>query len=181
MLFNIFMNDLFYHVNHTKLNIYADDQQIYDSDVDPVHLEERITHDVQVANQWYRDNGMIVNESKHQAMVLGSTDHVFSVPVQSAIDIFGLNIDNKLCFDNHITTICKKINNQFNVMLRLQKLISSDTKLKLYKAFILPHFYYRSTGWHICGARSSEKLEALNKGILRFIFKDYSSSYDQLL
>ena len=30
MLFNIFIYDLFYHVTHTKLNIYADDQQIYD-------------------------------------------------------------------------------------------------------------------------------------------------------
>ena len=119
---------------------------------------------------------MIVNESKHQAMVLGSTDHVFSLPVQSAIDIFGLNIDNKLCFDNQISTICKKINNQFNVTLRLQKLISSDTKLKLYKAFILPHFYYCSTVWHFCGVQyNSEKLEALNKRILRFIFKDYTS------
>ena len=40
-------------MTHTKLNIYADDQQIYDSDVDPVNLEERITQDVLVANQWY--------------------------------------------------------------------------------------------------------------------------------
>ena len=34
--------------------------------------------------------------------------------------------------------------------------------------------------WQFCGARNSEKLEALNKRILRFIFKDYSSSYPQL-
>ena len=109
MLFNIFINDLFYHVTHTKLNIYADDPQIYDSDVDPVNLEERITQDVLVANQWYRDNGMIINETKHQAMVLGTTDHTFSFAVKPSIDIFGRNIDNKLCFDNYISTICKKI------------------------------------------------------------------------
>lgn len=47
--------------------------QIYDSDVDPVNLEERITQDVLVANQWYRDNGMIVNETKHQAWALPIT------------------------------------------------------------------------------------------------------------
>ena len=181
MLFNIFMNDLFYHVRHTKLNVYADDQQIYDSDVDPVNLEERITHDVLVANQWYRNNGMIVNESKHQAMVLGTTDHTFSFAVKPSIDIFGMSIDNKLCFDNYISTICRKINNQFSVMLRLHKLISSDTMLKLYRAFILPNFQYCSTVWHHCGARNAEKLEALNRRILRFILKDYSSSYDQLL
>jgi hypothetical protein len=51
--------------------------------------------------------------------------------------MFGMDIDNKLNFNNHITTICKKINKQFNVMLRFRNLISKDTLLKLYKAFIL--------------------------------------------
>ena len=41
--------------------------------------------------------------------------------------MFGINIDKRLCFDNYISTICKKINSQFNVMLRFRKLISKDT------------------------------------------------------
>ena len=51
-----------------------------------------------------------------------------------------MTIDNRLSFDNHVSVICKKINNQFNVMLRFRKLINKETLLKLYKAFILPHF-----------------------------------------
>ena len=39
MLFNIFINDLFYQVKQTKLRAYADHQQLYDSDVDPVALD----------------------------------------------------------------------------------------------------------------------------------------------
>ncbi|CAH3153863.1 unnamed protein product, partial [Porites lobata] len=31
------------------------------------------------------------------------------------------------------------------------------TLLKLYKAFILPHFYYCSSVWHFCGARNADK------------------------
>ena len=34
MLFNIFINDPFCHVTRTKPNVYADDPQIYDSDVE---------------------------------------------------------------------------------------------------------------------------------------------------
>ena len=52
--------------------------------------------------------------------------------------------------------------------------------LKLYRAFILPHFQYCFTVWHHCGACNAEKFEALNKRIL-ILLKDYSSSYDQLL
>ena len=53
--------------------------------------------------------------------------------------------------------------------------------LKLYKAYILPHFDYCSSVWHFCGTRNTDKLEALNKRILRFIFGDYLSPYDSLL
>ena len=38
MFFNIFTNDLFYHITQVKLNEYADDQQLYGSDADPASL-----------------------------------------------------------------------------------------------------------------------------------------------
>ena len=66
-------------------------------------------------------------------------------------------------------------------MLRFRKLINEETLLKLYKAFILPHFYYCSSVWHSCGARNADKVDNLNKRILRFILQDYSSPYDILL
>ena len=71
MLFNIFINDLFQHVKYAKLNAYADGHQIYSSNLDPLALEECICQEVNVANQWYKNNGMIVNEEKHQALILG--------------------------------------------------------------------------------------------------------------
>ena len=39
MLFNIFINILFFHVKRAKMNAYADDQQVYYSHVDPSALE----------------------------------------------------------------------------------------------------------------------------------------------
>ena len=124
---------------------------------------------------------MLVNESKHQGLVLGDTDYNFSFPVKDMLEIFGMEIDNKLNFSSHISNVCKRINNQFNVMLRFRKYIPRDTLLKLYKAYILPHFYYCSSVWHFCGACNADKLKALNKRILRFILGDYSSPYSSLL
>ena len=68
--------------------------------------------------------------------------------------------------------MCKKINKQFQVMLRFRNLIPRDTLLKLYKAFILPNFDYCSSVWHFCGAHNTDKMEALNRRILRFIPQD---------
>jgi len=57
---------------------------------------------------------MIVNESKYQALILGDTEYTFSFPVKESIDIFGMNIDNKLQFYSHVSLVCKKVNNQLN-------------------------------------------------------------------
>ena len=35
MLYNIFLNDLFYHIKDFNIHAYADDEQLHDSDVDP--------------------------------------------------------------------------------------------------------------------------------------------------
>ena len=66
-------------------------------------------------------------------------------------------------------------------MLRFRKLINKETLLKLYKALILPHFYYCSSVWYFCGACNTDKVDNLNKRLLRFILQDYSYPYDILL
>ena len=77
ILFIIFINDLFFQVKRAKLKAYADDQS-------GVLLPRRSgssrgmpTHDVGVANQWYHENRMLVNERKHQGLVLGDKDYGF--------------------------------------------------------------------------------------------------------
>ena len=66
--------------------------------------------------------------------------------------------------------MCKKVNNQLNVMIRFRNLICTATKLKLYNVFILPHFQYYFMVWHFCRSRNCEKLESLNKRALRIVF-----------
>ena len=85
ILLNLFINDLFYRVKRANLNAYADDHQIYYSDTDPTALEECLCKEVEVANQWCSENVMIANKSKHQALILGDTEHTFSFPVKESI------------------------------------------------------------------------------------------------
>ena len=55
-------------------------------------------------------------------------------------------------------------------MIRFRNLICTATKLKLYNAFILPHFQYYFMVWHFCRSRNCEKLKSLNKRALRIVF-----------
>ena len=104
MFFNIFSNDLFYVIKEVKLHAYADDKQLYDSDSNPIALDQRMQREVRKANIWYTENGMIVNPSKHHAMVLGSTGHQFSLTNKDLHDLLGMTIDSRLNFDKRDST-----------------------------------------------------------------------------
>ena len=151
--------------------MYADDEQLYDSDSDSIALDQRMQCEVRKANTWYTENGMIVNPSKHHAIVLEFTDHQFSFTTKVSPGLLGMTIDNQLNFDKQVSLICKKVNNQLNVMVRFRKLVNTSTMLQLYKDFALPRFQYCSVVWHFCSFscsfRNSEKLESLNKRALR--------------
>ena len=50
MFFNLFIDNLFYHIKTVKLNTYADDGQLYTSDTNPRRLKERMVREVEIAN-----------------------------------------------------------------------------------------------------------------------------------
>ena len=97
------------------------------------------------------------------------------------MDLLGINIDNKLKFDKHITGLCRKVSAQLAVLNRFKNILSTDVKLKLYNAFILAHLNYCNIVWNHCGARNRDKLEKVNKRALRFILNDKTSPYELLL
>ena len=76
--------------------------------LNPIALDQRIRREVLKANTWYTENGMIVNPSKHHAMILWSTDHQFSFTTQHSLDLLGMTIDSQLNFDKQVLLICKK-------------------------------------------------------------------------
>ena len=76
-----------------------------------MNLTEDLQHKIAMANNWYEQNGMIVNPDRHQTIVLGNTDYEFSFPLRNSIDLLGVSIDNNLSFNYHISKVRDKVNN----------------------------------------------------------------------
>ena len=95
--------------------------------------------------------------------------------------LLGVHIDDNLNFSKHVTSLCKKTSKQIAIIRRFKKLLSTRTKLLLYKAYILPHFTYCSTVWMHCSKTAAGKREKLNERAMRCIFNDNISTYDELL
>ena len=108
-------------MKHASLALFSrrttDDQQLFSSDTDHVALNKRVHSELSVAVNWFRDNGLMANPKKFQAMVLGAGKHDFCYMANNTvideyenIDLLGINVDNHLKFNKHISNICERVN-----------------------------------------------------------------------
>jgi len=102
----------------------------------------------------------------------------FEVEPNECLKLLGVNIDSRLNFTEHISSVCKKGSQRVGVIMRLRNLISTSVKLQMYKAAVLPHLTYCHMIWHFCKASDSRKLERVQE---RGLIAVFYSSYDQLL
>ena len=68
-----------------------------------------------------------------------------------------------------------------NVLQRLARYLDQDSRMAIFRCFILSHFNYCALVWHFCGATNTKQLERIQCRALRFVFRDFSSSYNILL
>ena len=65
--------------------------------------------------------------------------------------------------------------------MRLENLIPTLAKLRIYKPFILPELTYCRTVWLFCRKSDRRKIERLQERALRSVCCDKSSAYNELL
>ena len=188
ILFNIFMNDLSYAIDECTLFTYAANTQLFKSEEDIDQVEHAINADLRKVDKWYKFNQMKRNHSKYQAITFGRVERnpVLTcegtvIPIQDEMELLGVTIDNKLKFEGQIRKICRKVSQQIAVLNRLKKILPFELRKDISRAFIAPHFNYRSESWHHCGKRGYDKLEKINERALRFVTRDKSTTYETLL
>ena len=139
---------------------------------------------------WCGDNKMQANPGKFQAIMLGKNGHDnytslticdSRIKCEDTVKLLGVTIDFMLKCETHVSNICRKAARQINVLLRIGKYLSLETKILICKSFIRSNFNYCPLVWHFCSKSSTDKMEKLQHRVLRFVFNDFSSSYEALL
>ena len=69
LLFNIYINDLFYLIEFTYVCNFADDTAFFARDSVLKDLMERLGYDTKLAIEWFENNYMNVNEDKCHLLV----------------------------------------------------------------------------------------------------------------
>ena len=190
LLFNVFVNDMFYFIKKCMLYNYADDNSLsaWRKTLDAVIAD--LTSDCKIAIQWYSDNGMKANPDKFQFMTLSANrtddicidvDETVRIKSERVVKVLGILIDENLKFSEHVSSSCKKAARQLNALARIAKYLDFNSRKLIYNSFIKSNFTYCPIVWHFCGKENNNKLEKIQERALRILYDDKCSSYTQLL
>ena len=103
------------------------------------------------------------------------------VEKKSEIMLLGVTLDDQLTFSSHVSNISRKTSCQICVLQRLRNLIPTSAKLHIAKFATLPHVTYCQTVWHVCRSSDTRKLERIQERVLRAVYCDDKSTYEELL
>ena len=134
---------------------------------------------------------MIINPDKFQAIILDKKkSNLTNIPLTidnqtvklvPSVELLGINLDDKLNFNLHISNICRSSAIQLNALIRLKSYLSLNAKRILINSYIISNFSYCRLVWMFSTAKSLINIESLQKRVLRFLYNDYSISYEGLL
>ena len=173
LLFNIYLNDLFFELDDSVCN-FADDTTSFVCDI---HLEIvlcKLENNANNAIQWFKNNHMKMNPDKCKLIIAGHKwEHVWAniedtkIWENDSVQLLGVTIDNKLRFDDHLSEICRKAENKLSALTRIFKFLNFDKRRQLVKAFFESQFKYCSLVWMFCSRTTNNKINSLHKRALR--------------
>ena len=193
LLWNIFQNDMQYHVNESNLTMYADGHQLYGTKKTHEAVDSDLMSQGWQALAWYKNNFLLANPEDFQSLSINprnidaaNSDKALNIENQEIkkteqIKLLGVCVDENLNFSGHISDLCTRTSQKVEVLVRLRNLISCNAKLTLYKSAMLPHLTYCHLEWNFCKSSDSRKIERVQERALRPIYKSKTETYEELL
>ena len=144
ILFNIFFNDFFFFLCNVSVHHFADNNTLSSFARTVKNLVTILESESSCAINWFRDNSMIVNPDKFQAILLDkrNSDWHLNEKVVSNVKMLGVHIDSKLNFNLHIDIIGKSASDQLNTLVRLKRFLGHEERFVLVNSFIYSNFHY---------------------------------------
>ena len=183
LLFVLFVNDLPGMVEESSINLFADDTAVYSADSDPKVLSDRVEKDIGRVADWIHSNGLSLNVTKTQLMVLstrGKSEKAKAVQVkvnnvelqqQDIVKYLGVEIDKDLTWKAHTEKVHRQCMSKLAAIRRAGSYLPCHIRKLLYQTFVLPLLDYCSVVWNSCGAVLSKRIERVQNYALRMILQ----------
>ena len=164
MLFNAFLNYLFFCIPKVSVHDFNDDDTLSPFAKSITLLLEILMAESQIAIKLFSENKMIGNPGKLKSIVIHKNSQTSKpkqflignnvVEVASSVKLLGIYIDDQLSFNLHISNICRSVLKQLSALVTLKCFLSFEESQVLINSFILSNFNYCPLIWSISSAKS---------------------------
>ena len=148
ILFNIFINDLIFSIQETKVCNFADDTTLYSCSLNYKEAAHKLCSDTYIVLNWFKANSMAANPGKFR-MFLGSK--IDNSKIKFAIEnkqikckrevkLLGITVVQNLTFTRHIANICSLANNRLRALTRIRRFLLTEQAKYLSETYIMSAF-----------------------------------------
>ena len=154
LFFILYVNDIFSYVKYNQgITMYADDTLLIAQGETLEALVQACQESLNEIINWCNLNKLTVNIDKTKTMTIVpfaknvNNDllvHIDGKQLQQVhkYEYLGVIMDDKLCMNNHIECIIKKVQGKLCTLRKFRKYITTQTALHIYKGLILCHLDY---------------------------------------
>ena len=127
--------------------------------------------DLELIKEWLLANKLSLNSAKTEFMLIGSDFKIKNLVNQPIIKmdqttikqvyhsrVLGVELDNKLKWNNHIDAVAKKVSLRVGAIRRIRDFVDKQTLISVYNTLIRPHFEYCNEVWDTRGTSLSNRL-----------------------
>ena len=186
LLFNIFINDIFFFLRKTKIANYADDNTAYATENNIEGLLTTLQEETTEVLKWFKINEMKPNDDKCHLIVANKNNVNITlgseiIESEESITLLGINVDNNLDFNNHVSNLIRKGNQKLYALARISKYLDQAKLRILMKAFIESQFNYCPLVWMFHSRTMNNRINKLHERALRLVYKNSDLSFEELL
>ena len=151
LLFNIYLNDLFFALIDIEVCNFGDDTTSFVCDLDLNTTLNRLEENSAIALTWFETNYMKLNSNKCHLLISCHHYEEMFINIGNSriwesknVELLGITIGKDLKLDEHVNKICSKANRKLNVLSRMRSFLSAGKRRIMFKSFIELHLKYCS-------------------------------------
>ena len=187
LLFSLFINDIGDPVERSKLLLYADDLKMYRT-IECVTDCEGLQDDLNKLVEWSEKNRLPLNVDKCETItytrktinVIEYTYRVKDVQLEKRgwVKDLGIKMDEGITYKLQTSEVRSKAKRLMGFLIRNPRNFKNvDTFLTLYFTLVRSNLEYGALIWNPIAATVSNKIEAIQKRFLRFLYNKIFGYY----
>ena len=185
-LLNIFICDFFMFLPKDGIANYTDDDTPYSTGSRIHNIISDLEQASDILSKWFLDNYLKANPDKYYVLLSETCDtqlivENISIASSCSENLLGIKIDQKLPFEPHVESLCKKACQKLNLLSWMTSSLKFKQRKLLLNAFMAAQFPYASAIWMFHSRKLNNWINHIHERALRLVYKDCTSSFDELL